>query len=48
MTKDVERFTFRIPKKLLDIIRNNASEKGVSVNALILQILWDWTENEKQ
>lgn len=45
MTKDDrERFTFRIPGKLMRMLRREAKEKGVSLNALILQILWQWTE----
>lgn len=39
-----ERFTFRIPKKLLDALKGEAEEVGVSVNALILNILWDWAK----
>lgn len=49
MTTDVrERFTFRIPKRLMQMLRNEAKEKGVSVNALILQILWQWIELDNQ
>ena len=48
MTKDErERFTFRIPSKLIDLLRKEAVEKGVSLNALILQILWEWVEKLK-
>lgn len=48
MTTDTrERFTFRIPSKLLKMLRREAQDKGVSLNALILQILWDWTDNQK-
>ena len=42
-----ERFTFRIPKDLLARLKNEAVEKGVSVNALILQILWEWSDRQK-
>ncbi len=43
-----ERFTFRIPSKLLSQIREHAGRIGVSVNALILQILWNWTREQEQ
>jgi len=43
-----ERFTLRIPKPLFFDMKIKAEEKGVSVNALILQILWDWVERHKQ
>lgn len=47
MTIDArERFTFRIPAKLMNRLRQEAEEKGVSINALILQILWDWVEQQ--
>ncbi len=47
MTKDErERFTFRIPSALMNMLKNEANEKGVSLNALILQILWDWTKQQ--
>ena len=42
-----ERFTFRIPQKLMIMLKEEAKEKGMSLNALILQILWDWTESQK-
>ena len=48
MTKDTrERFTFRIPSALMQRIRDEAMQEGVSINALILKILWDWAENNK-
>lgn len=41
------RFTFRIPEELYTELKDESTKLGVSVNALILQILWDW-EKEKQ
>lgn len=38
------RFTLRLPKDLYGTLKNIAAEKGVSVNSVILQILWDWTK----
>lgn len=47
MTNDArERFTFRIPKKLLETLKFESEKKGVSINALILQILWEWVERK--
>lgn len=41
------RFTFRIPDELFKQLKENADKLGVSVNALILQILWDWEKENK-
>ena len=47
MTNDeMRRFTFRMPKELNVLIKNASAKKGVSVNALILQILWEWLKNK--
>lgn len=40
------RFTLRIPEKLFRIIQKKADAAGVSTNALILQILWQWLEQK--
>lgn len=39
---DRSRFTLRIPENLFNLIQDKSLEFGVSTNALILQILWDW------
>ena len=41
------RFTFRLPNPLFQQLKKRSDDLGVSVNALILQILWDWKENKK-
>ena len=42
MTKDARtRFTFRLPEELYETLKDKAAVKGVSVNAIILQILRD-------
>ena len=47
MTKgDFSRFTFRLPKTLLDKLKDEAYTKGCSVNSLILQILWEWLKKQ--
>lgn len=46
---DRARFTFRMPEKLLTQLKKESEGLGVSVNALILQILWEWVkENADQ
>ena len=35
-----ERYLLRIPQKLKEEAISAANERGVSVNALILQVLW--------
>ena len=48
MTKDERvRFTFRLPNELFNKVKFEASKQGVSVNALILQILWDWVDSKE-
>lgn len=41
------RFTLRVPKNLFDLVQNKANLVGVSTNALILQILWKWSEDKE-
>lgn len=42
------RFTFRVPDRLYELLKEEAAAKGVSLNALILQILWDWAERQNE
>jgi predicted HicB family RNase H-like nuclease len=47
MTKDArERFTLRVPEHLFTEIKAMAKKQGVSANALILQILWGWVNDQ--
>ena len=43
-----ERFTLRMPKRLYEAIGEQATKTGVSLNALILHILWDWLKENEQ
>ncbi|MEG0830471.1 MAG: Arc family DNA-binding protein [Anaerovoracaceae bacterium] len=48
MKKDERiRFTLRLPDKLFALVGREAEETGVSVNAMILQILKEWAEERK-
>lgn len=42
------RLTLRIPEKLIREIKITAKRCGVSANALILQILREWAQKEKE
>ncbi len=44
---DRQRFTLRLPANLLEMIGAEANRIGVPINALILQILWEWVKNNK-
>ena len=45
MTKDKRvRFTLRLPNNLIEDLKNQANRQGISINALILNILWEWVE----
>lgn len=46
-SEKITRFTFRIPEQLLNQLKDRANFLGVSVNALILQILWEWADEPK-
>lgn len=49
MSKDErKRFTFRIPEELYVRLKEEAEKQGVSFNALILQILWQWVREEEK
>ncbi len=41
------RYTLRLPRELFDMIGAKANELGLPINALILQILWDWVERKR-
>ena len=48
MKKDVrERFTLRLPKELFLYVQDEADRTGVSINALILNVLWEWLEKKE-
>ena len=42
MQDNRERFTLRIPRRLYATLTEYAERIGVSLNALISQILWEW------
>lgn len=44
---DVQQTTLRIPKKLFQFLKTKAKAKGVSLNALILHILWEYAEKQE-
>lgn len=40
--------TVRAPDALKNVLFNEAQHRGQTRNALILQILWEWVENQKE
>lgn len=46
MTKEAERFTLRLTGELKKRLDESRKRMGVSLNALVVQILWDWTEHQ--
>jgi len=44
MTKEAERFTLRLTPELKGVLEATRKRLGVSLNALVLQILWDWAK----
>ena len=43
----IEKILLRAPKKLKDALQGKSKQLGVSMNALILQILWDWSKEQE-
>lgn len=48
MTKETERFTLRLTGELKGQLDENRKRMGISLNALVVQILWDWAERQRQ
>ena len=44
----MEQALVRMPKILKQTLKEAAEQKGISLNAQILQILWDWKKKEEQ
>lgn len=44
----LSRFTLRIPKEISEYLKQEAKKRGLSRNALMIQILWDYLEFEKR
>jgi predicted HicB family RNase H-like nuclease len=47
MTKDAERFTLRLPQELKRQLNTECRRMGVSLNALMLHILWGWLKAQE-
>ena len=39
--------TTRPPEELHKQLKYSANKKGLTLNALVIQILWEWIEREK-
>lgn len=39
--------TVRMPEELKQLLQTYAKQTGISVNALIVYILWDWVRGKK-
>lgn len=48
MTNESERFTLRLTSKLKNHLDENRKRMGVSLNALVVQILWGWAERQSE
>lgn len=48
MTKDMERFTLRLPKWLKGELEKTSDSLCVSLNAVVIQILRDWVDNQQR
>lgn len=43
----IEKILLRAPRDLKECLRSESIRIGVSMNALILQILWAWVEEQR-
>lgn len=46
MTTETARFTLRLSGELKERLDESRKHLGVSLNALVVQILWDWVEKQ--
>lgn len=46
MTREVERFTLRLTEELKEQLDKSRKRMGISLNALVVQILWNWAERQ--
>ena len=44
----IEKILIRAPTKLKNALKEIAQDKGMTINGLILNILWDWWEEYKK
>ena len=40
----IKQTTLRLPTKLFDVLHKQAKAKGLTLNALLLHILWEWVD----
>ncbi|MDR1003255.1 MAG: toxin-antitoxin system HicB family antitoxin [Oscillospiraceae bacterium] len=43
----IVKILIRSPKELKDKLQERARTIGITLNAFILQILWDWAKNNR-
>ena len=48
MSKETTRFTLRLPKETKQRLEKESTEIGVSLNALVVQVLWEWVNKLEQ
>lgn len=46
MTKEAKRFTLRLTGELKEQLDESRKRMGISLNSLVVQILWDWAERQ--
>lgn len=44
----IEKILLRVPANLKIQLREIAQRKGITLNQLILQILWEWVEKQQK
>ncbi len=48
MTNDTTRFTLRLPSELKERLMERSEKMGISLNSLVIQMLWQWLEERSQ
>ena len=44
----IGQILIRVPTELKEIINNQSKKMGLTINALVLNILWDWVERKEE
>ena len=48
MTNDTARFTLRLPSELKERLTERSEKMGISLNSLVIQLLWQWLDERSQ
>jgi len=47
VNQNIKNTTLRSPNELINLMKSHAKKRGISLNALMLQIFWEWLKANK-